>query len=146
MKGENDFNGQLSKEFRQLKGLHHVKVADKFTIGISDFLIWIEGTSIALETKFVKEWPKGHLKLLQHEFTGPQQTFLESIALTGNRAFGLVYVDCVRQSFIIPWNQIPKEGNWHTEEFKQYGYNSVFWGDTTGLIHKLRFENGKESA
>jgi hypothetical protein len=145
MKGENDFNRDLAKDLRGFKGLHYVKVSDKFTIGISDFIIWMEGTSIALESKFVKDWPKGHLPLLGHEFTGPQQTFLESVARTGNRAFGIVYVDCERKIFVIPWDHIPRNGNWTTEEFRQSNYFSVYRYDTEGLIHRLRYGDGEES-
>jgi hypothetical protein len=113
---ENDFNSNLSKEIRKLAPkVHYLKVSDKFGIGISDFLIWRDGTCAAVEVKYITEYPNPNVQLLKHPFKGSQITFLESISLTGNRAFGIVGVG--KDIYLIPWKKIPPNGNWQTQEF-----------------------------
>ena len=70
MRNENAFNAWLSKELRSLhsKGFHHAKISDKFTAGVSDFLIWGLGKSVVIESKYVKEFPKDTSDLLEHTF------------------------------------------------------------------------------
>ena len=122
MRNENAFNAWLSKELRTLhsKGFHHAKISDKFTAGVSDFLIWGLGKSVVIESKYVKEFPKDTSDLLEHTFSGAQITFLESIGLTGNRAFGLIAVGDRKGGslFLIPWKEIPDSGNWKVADFK----------------------------
>jgi len=117
MKDENAFNQYLGKELTKMhqQRLYHMKAADKFRSGVSDFLIWKTFTSAAVECKFVggKEQlnSDSKKKLLSHPFTGEQITFLESIARTGNRAWGLVFFNFAKQMILIPWDKIPEGGN-----------------------------------
>lgn len=123
MKDENAFNRHLGKELTKLhkKRVFHMKAADKFRSGVSDFLIWRVGSSLAIESKFVKDLgdaPKlSKKKLLSHAFSGEQITFLESIALSGNHAWGLVAIDEIRRMVMVPYREIPENGNWKTSEF-----------------------------
>ena len=116
MKNENALNAYLGKELRKLSPrVHTIKISDKFTSGISDFLLYTEGTSIAVEVKFVPELPSYKAQLLQHPFTGEQLTFLESIDLTNNRAFGLVVIG--KMAYPVPACFIPETGNWMCSDF-----------------------------
>lgn len=133
MKNENEFNAKFGKELRKFRNLHHYKASDKFTIGVPDFTIWCSGFSVALEMKFVKEWSAGKL-IKSHEFTGPQVTFLESVGLTRNLAFGGVYNDTTQELFFILWNVIPKEGNWHSDIFRGCNYPVFKWNDIAGIV------------
>ncbi|NDG28273.1 MAG: hypothetical protein EB120_13995, partial [Proteobacteria bacterium] len=75
MKNENEFNAALSKALRRLQPrVFMIKASDKFTIGISDFLIFGFGKTLALECKYAREWPSDKAQLLKHPFTGEQQT------------------------------------------------------------------------
>lgn len=136
MRNENAYNAYLSKELRKLhsEGLYHTKTSDRFTAGISDFLIWWKGKSIALEVKFIKEFTtKGDL--LAHPFTGAQLTFLESIHFSGNNAYGLVAVGSEKRMYAIPWSTIPINGNWINDEFRTgYDYKAFSWEDTYGML------------
>ena len=122
MRDEKAFNSHLSKCFKAMERpgedfTFYMKAADKFRSGVSDFLLWRRGYSIALETKFVKKLGGDSSLLLKHVFSGPQRTFLESVALSGNEAFGLVAVDEARTMYLIPSEEIPESGNWKTHEF-----------------------------
>lgn len=136
MKTENDFNAYLSKELRRLSpGLHFVKASDKFTVGIADFLLWRGSRSAAMETKFVREIPGDNALLLKHEFGGAQATFLESIGLTGNGAFGLVGIGSVGTMYLIPWKNL--KPNWKVSEFKTSGYTAINIKDVPLLAQSL---------
>lgn len=124
MRNESDFNRFLAKEFRKLSpNLHFLKASDKFTAGVSDFIIWYHRASIALESKFISKWPSNNSLLLRHPFTGAQQTFLESVYLTGNKGFGIVGIGEDKSFIVIPEDQIPRSGNWNVEEFKNMPYD-----------------------
>lgn len=92
MNNENDLNAALSKFMkREMPAIHTLKVADKITLGISDFLMFGPAPSVGIETKFIKELPvRDSSKALKHEFHGAQLTFLESLILSGNRGYGLI--------------------------------------------------------
>lgn len=141
MKNENAFNAYLSKEFRarHSKGIYHTKVSDKFTAGISDFLLWGKSLSAAAETKLVKTLDlRPDTILLKHPFSGAQLTFLESIWLTGNPAWGIVGVVDSRSIYVIEGMHIPKNGNWLVSEFKNQPYKKRFeWDDIDGLLDTL---------
>lgn len=148
MRNENQFNAKLGVNLRGLQPeIRYIKTSDKFTVGIADFLIWFKSAGIALENKFVKEWPNNNARLLQkHQFTGPQLTFLESIQLTNNPAWGGIYVDCEKTFYLVPSNQIPPLGNWKTGVFRQEVSDGVFKGfdkdDTTGMVLHMRGSYG----
>lgn len=137
---ENNFNAWLSKELRTMhgRGFHHVKISDKFTAGISDFIIWGMNSSVVIESKYISELPqKDSTKLLTHPFEGDQQTFMESVSLTGNRAFGLVAIgDKTRGSlFLIENKVIPPSGNWKTKDFLMGYPKRIYpWSDWRQMI------------
>ena len=136
MKTEGDFNRLLSRELRKAgPGLYHLKTADRFTVGISDFLIWNMGKTVALETKFVNGIPSEKASLLKHPFSGAQITFLESMALSGNAAFGGIYLNELNLFYLIPGGSIPTTGNWKTKDFFKSGF-PIFklWSEINSLI------------
>lgn len=124
MKNENAFNAWLSKEIRCIhtKGYHHVKISDKFTAGVSDFLLWGHGKHSVLEVKYVSQFPKEGCKLLKHPFEGAQITFMESIGLTGNRAHGLIAAGDKKDGllYLMDWKDIPPSGNWEIVDFSSH--------------------------
>lgn len=136
MKNENSFNAFLSQKLRTLQnsGYHHLKTSDRFTAGIPDFLIWGHGRSLALECKFIQHFPKtgGCLLLDKHPFTGPQRTYLESIGITKNRAFGLVVVWSANVMYLVPWDRIKE--NWTVEAFATEGFFSFPIDHWRGMV------------
>ena len=133
MKTEGDFNAALSKQFRKA-GIFAIKVADKFTIGISDFLILHNSVTLALECKFISEWPSDRAQLLKHPFTGEQLTFMESVRLAGHRAIGLVAVKEAGKMILIESQAIPESGNWNTGDFRGMSRISVPWLETQPFL------------
>lgn len=138
---ENSFNAYLSKEFRTRHnrlGMFHVKASDKFTAGVSDFLLWGRGVAAGLETKFVKTINrKGGTLVLDHTFTGPQLTFLESLILSGSRAYGLVAVEDDKKMFLFNSQLLPESGNWTVDEFVGQGKRCLDFSDIDGLIEAI---------
>lgn len=105
MRNENEFNAYLSKNFRKMyKRVKYTKVSDRFTPGVSDFLVWFSGgNSAALECKYVQSLGDEDKPALQkHPFTPAQINFLRDIASTGNVASGLIFVNDIRKMFLIP--------------------------------------------
>ena len=132
---ENDFNAELSKHLRKMTPeVHYIKASDKFTVGISDFLLWHKGTCAAVESKYVREWPRPSANLLKHAFTGPQVTFLESVALTKNKAYGLIGVGEEQKMYLVNWVQIPPSGNWTTRQFIEMQFTTFAIKDVDGLV------------
>lgn len=135
MKNENAFNAFLSNKLRTLQnhGYHHLKTSDRFTAGIPDFLIWGHGKSLALEVKFIQHIPSNGCFLLQkHPFTGAQRTYLESIGLTGNRAFGLIGVQSEEVLYLIEWKHL--EENWVAEKFNDVPHRTFPFSHWRGMI------------
>ena len=141
MKTENEFNALLSKKLKSMSPhIHYIKASDKFTIGVSDFIIWGGGgNSLVMESKFVKEIPGPNAKLLKHPFSGSQKTFLESVALTKNQAFGLVGVHSWKEMYLIPQPLV--KCNWTVSEFQELIKNpeveSVDFGNILKLLLRL---------
>jgi len=102
MKTEGAFNAYLTKEFNKYKpNVYAVKLADKYKAGLSDFIIWMDKTSIALESKNVANWnDKG--KLLTHEFSPTQLSFFKKFMATNCKAFGLIAFDNPKLMFLVP--------------------------------------------
>ena len=120
MKTENDFNAYLSKNLKRYSpDVHTVKISDKFTVGISDFMVFCSGKTLALETKFEKSFPQRKTsQVLSHPFSGAQLTFLESMFLTGNMGYGMVAIEETQKMYIFPFAAIPVSGNFTKEEFE----------------------------
>lgn len=138
---ENDFNSEvLSKGLRRLSPeVHYYKASDKFTVGVSDYIIWGWGQSAVLESKFVAEWPGPNRELLKHEFKGAQTTFLESVALTKNRAWGCIGIGEEKKIYVFSHLQIPPGGNWKTSQFQYMQYKSFGFKDVD-LLARWLFE------
>jgi hypothetical protein len=136
MKSEGEFSGLFSKELKKYwPQLYHIKASDKFTLGISDFLIWLDGISVALEMKFVMCTPSNKAMILKHNFSGAQVTFLESMSLAKVRAYGGVYLKETQLFYLIPYKDMPREGNWKTKEFLEKEYTSYkMWNEFPRLI------------
>lgn len=135
MRNENAFNAFLSKEIRKFgPEVFAIKVSDKFTVGISDFLVFGFGKTLALETKFVRKWPGDNKLLLDHTFSGGQVTFLESMHLAGHRAYGAVAVEETRRVYFMAWNRIPESGNWKTKEFREQSFPSFPWEEVDRML------------
>jgi penicillin-binding protein-related factor A (putative recombinase) len=118
MKTESDYNAALGKAFKtKWPKLFHIKCADKFTAGISDFLIYYEGMHAGLEVKFVNELPSDRSLLLKHPFEGSQLTFMTHLKATGGKTFGLVGIKQHKAAYMIPSFLIPEIGNWKTGDF-----------------------------
>lgn len=137
MKDENAFNSHLSKELKRLERTgpdftFYMKAADKFRSGVSDFLIWRKSLTIAVESKFTKT--AGNGLLLSHPFSGPQLTFLESIALSGNEAYGLIGIGEEKAMYLVPYKRIPKEGNWQSKDFFESRFYSFSFGSVEPLL------------
>lgn len=139
MKTEGELNGKLGKMLnKKSPELKYVKVADKFTLGISDFLIWWRGMSAAVEVKFIKVYPKrGSSKLLSHPFSGTQLSFLFEMECSGAFSFGLVGVDCEKRLYLVPREEIPKTGNWEHLRFKESQYTWYDYKDIDGLLEGI---------
>lgn len=102
MRIETDFSHFITKNLRRQKGMHFIKVADKFKTGISDFLLWFEGSSCALEIKFVQALPaKPTSQALSHPFSLSQIGFLSDVKDTGNKGYGLVGIGETRSMCLL---------------------------------------------
>lgn len=132
MRTEGEFNAQLSKRFKA-EGIMTLKICDRMSLGISDFLLFRRGLATALEVKFLTHWPADAAQLLKHPFTGPQQTFLESFKLAGHNAYGLVVVRAHHCMAVIPASEIPLDGNWNTLQFGTTAFPRVKWLDAAEL-------------
>jgi hypothetical protein len=138
MATENDFNAKLSANFKKLEsqGFLTLKMAEKYHIGIPDFLIWHDGRCAGLEVKFVKELPKGRGKVLGHAFDGRQLTFLQRIAMAGGPAWGLVVVHSEKKMYLFYFTDIPEGGNW-SGTLPEDRCTTFDYGQWTELAYKL---------
>jgi hypothetical protein len=136
MKTEGDFNAYLSKELRRFTPKVAVlKIADKFTTGISDFLIWANGRSLALESKFITELPtRATTKILSHPFSGAQTTFLETINLAGSISYGLIAIDSEKKFYLIYHSFIPQDGNFTRQQFEETPKAAFDYKDIEGFL------------
>ena len=120
MKTEGEFNAYLSKQLKKYNPqVASVKIADKFQVGISDFLIWANSKSLALETKHIMDLPERKTtKILTHPFSGAQLTFLETISLAGSMGYGLISIDSEQRFYVIHYKDIPSDGNFTRAQFE----------------------------
>jgi len=119
---ENELNSLLSRELKKVEQLHgtvSLKTSDRFQVGISDFLIWHNDTSIGIESKFTKSLPKKDGLVLSRPFTGPQRTWLSRMSRTGCGGFGLVGIDSLKTAYVFHRAHIPESGNWTKSEFEK---------------------------
>ena len=120
MKIEGDFNAFLSKDFkRYAPKVAALKIADKFTVGISDFIIWANGRTLAMETKFILALPaRPSTLILPHAFSGAQRTFLETMDFVKNMAYGCIGINEEQSFYLIEHKLIPPNGNFTREQFE----------------------------
>lgn len=142
MRTENDFNAKLGKELKKLSpSVKFIKASDRFTIGVSDFLIWAYGKNVGVESKLIKEYPvKGTSKLLSRPFTGAQRTFLNELEMSGSKGYGLVAVKSEKKMYLIRSKDIPKSGNWTLAEFnllKERLYSFKFFDEVPVFVEFL---------
>jgi len=138
MKTEGDLNGEISSWLRKMSPkIHYLKVADKYSLGISDFIIWGDGKNAAVESKFVLIPPGPNVLLLKHPFSGKQITFLESIYLTGNRSWGLVYINETSLFYLIQYTRIPEKGNWKTGAFFKESFKTFTKSQFKDMINHI---------
>lgn len=90
-----------------------------------------------MEVKYISELPSMKAKLLKHPFEGDQQTFMESVVITGNKAFGLVALGDKKNGrlYLIQAGDIPADGNWNTEDFlKNQPKREYHWGNWYHMV------------
>lgn len=136
MKTENDFNSDITSWFKKQLSPHYhaVKIADKYQVGISDFLIWGEGKSVPLESKYIREFPAAGSKLLKHPFTAEQMVFLRQLYTAGTLGYGSIGVASEKMIYMIPYPLL--QTNWTTQEFLEHAPHiatKVPFGDAHGM-------------
>lgn len=110
-KTESAFNSFLTKEFKRYRpNFYAVKISDKYKSGLSDFVIFCNGKSLALECKNILT-TEGTGMLLKHPFSPEQRNFFRNVSGTGNLAFGLLGVDDENRMYLIPPSAITENGN-----------------------------------
>lgn len=114
MRNEDAFNSFLSDRFKRLRpNTYALKMAEKFHVGIPDFLLLRGGRCVFVESKFLENSPGARSKkALRHEFQGPQISFLLDAAIAGAKCYGVIGLDYTRSLRIVPVHLIPHGGNW----------------------------------
>lgn len=94
------------------------KVSDRFKVGVSDWLIFHEGLVIAIEAKYIQKVPAtAGNRLLRHTVTGPQRTYLKTLAEAKVPSWVIVGIGGERKVVVVPFSKLPVAGNWTVEEF-----------------------------
>jgi hypothetical protein len=143
MRNEDAFNAYLSKKLNAFSPeIAKLKMAEKYHVGIPDFCLWKGGRSVVVESKLIKSFgkPASKASLLKHPFTGPQQTFLQTMMRAGVPAFGLIGVDDIRDMLLLPANLIPPDGTWTAAGLESVVFSGghVFdFDDVAGLVDIL---------
>ncbi len=144
MATENDFNSHLTSLIRRMGTSYKcLKVADKVKSGISDFLIFHAGRAIAIECKHIAELPAGNGRALKHAVSGPQQTFLKSMALAGIPGYIVIACAKDRSMTVCPIEDVPPAGNWNTPEILEMRRRNgvYFYKDADRMVRDF-FEGG----
>jgi hypothetical protein len=122
MKNEGEFNAFLSRHFRRhLPRVTSIKVSDRFTAGVSDFILWHEGRSTVLEAKFIKCFGKNGRPTLDHPFSAAQMNFMKNVNHTANGSYGVVGVGDERVMYLLNFSLMSEcvEGNLTPEQVKR---------------------------
>lgn len=113
MKNEDAFNHWLSKELKTFRpDVMALKMAEKFHIGVADFMFVKGGKVVYVETKFLREPPTSKNTVLKHPFSGAQLTFLRNMQKAGARCFGAVGLGYADEILIFTYDELPMWGNW----------------------------------
>lgn len=131
---ENTFNGYVTSVMKRMGNKFKVqKVSDRFKSGVSDWLVFHEGLVIALESKYIQKMPlQPETKLLRHTVTGPQRTYMKTLAEANVPSWVIVGIGVERRIVVVPFPDIPVAGNWTAAEFLAqqkslftYPYNEI---------------------
>jgi len=93
------------------------KTNDRFSLGMPDLLVVIEGRLYALEAKAIR-WPMNIKKVLKHPFSGPQMSVIKQLSAAGAFAAGIVGVSKDSARLVLP-DMFNRNGNFTKEEFDE---------------------------
>jgi len=93
------------------------KTNDRFSLGMPDLMVVIDGLLYALEAKSIK-WPINAKKVLKHPFSGPQMSVIKQLHAAGAFASGIVGVSRESARLVLP-GAFNKNGNFTKEEFDE---------------------------
>jgi len=121
MKTENDFNRFLSAEIKRLSPtVFAFKSADKYGLGVPDYIIWGHGYSCVFESKFIQSLPdKPNTKILKHTFKRTQQSFMKNVMGASNPAWGIIGCKKNKIIYVIEATSIPESGNFTHAELQE---------------------------
>lgn len=140
MNTENEFNAYLTKEIRKLGTSYKaIKMSDRFKIGVPDWIMFHAGKSVAVEAKFARKLPQRG-KVLNHPVTGPQISYLKSLALAGVPGKVLIAASFDNLIRIVPLESLPEDGNFTTEEFNFITETSAFKISEMDIFMRKIFE------
>lgn len=150
MRGENDFNRYLTMQIRKLgTSVKAFKMSDRFHIGASDWMIYHGGRAVALEAKYVREEDRKKV-VLKYKITGPQLTFMKSMALAGVPGFFLIGVQDTKRMYLVPAGEVASTGQLHWDELFDTSSKTVWFhiSEVAEMITYLfgEFDCGKGSS
>lgn len=140
MRNENDFNAYLTKEIRKLgTDYKAIKLADKFRIGMPDWLMFYKGLAVGVEAKFIRGKPKKDTsKLLAHPVTAPQISYMKSLELAGVKCKVLIGSALDAKIRVISFPDLPETGNYSLGEFEALHESCLCkFTDVDSLVEKL---------
>jgi hypothetical protein len=131
---ENTFNGYVTSVVKRMGNTFKVqKISDRFKAGVSDWLIFHEGLVIAVESKYIHRVPlQPGTKLLRHVVSGPQRTYMKTLAEAHVPCWVIVGIGTERRIVVVPFSALPVSGNWTAADFIEqrralsvYGYDGI---------------------
>jgi len=129
MRGENEFNQFVTAQIKKMGTSYKAfKVSDRFHIGASDWMIFHNGSAVVVEAKHIDKI-KDRGTVLSYKLTGPQLTFMQSMALAGVPGWVFIGVRDGGHIITIPASIVPENGQliWqhiHTEPRIKIRHNS----------------------
>lgn len=113
---EKRFVEHLQRSAKQLDPSAFVwKTNDRFSLGIPDLVIVINGDMYAIEAKYTEVKGTTHDSwstslVLKHPFTGPQISVMRQLVKAGAYSFGVIQVE-QSEAYIVHPDNIPEGGN-----------------------------------
>jgi len=119
------------------------KISDRFKAGVSDWLIFHEGLVIAIESKYIHKVPlQPGTKLLRHVVSGPQRTYMKTLAEAHVPCWVIVGIGTERRIIVVPFSALPAAGNWTAAEFtEQREVSSVYAYDGIPMMIRDMFDH-----